>query len=263
MEQFNCYESRGDSVIALLRMYFAANPSVKLSSAKVLAISTEDVPCVVDGLQTCSFMVTDKNYPRAFPCFLFDSWREIGINDYSSVCKSVSNINCPAVSNKIGWIGTPLNEPRKHMLQFGEKYSTYCDFRTIEWNRGSPQNLTVSVSNYMSVESQAKEWKYLIDIQGHGWSARTKMLLHSKRIVFIVERIYEEFWYEYLTPWVHYVPIKPDLSDLIESYERLESDPSLYQYIVEHKKAFCESYLTRDCAINQIGRCLHAHGILN
>lgn len=59
-------------------------------------------------------------------------------------------------------------------------------------------------------------YRFLIDIGGNGYSGRLKLLLFSRHPLLIVDRDYIEFFHSSLVPYVHYVPVKMDLSDLLE-----------------------------------------------
>jgi len=56
-------------------------------------------------------------------------------------------------------------------------------------------------------------YKYLLVIDGNGTSGRLWGFLCSNSLVFLVEGM-SEWFYDRLTPWVHYVPVSLDLSDL-------------------------------------------------
>ena len=60
-------------------------------------------------------------------------------------------------------------------------------------------------------------YKYLIAIDGwvSGW-LRGPMILKSSSVPIIVESNYKPLYFDAWIPWVHYVPVKADLSDLID-----------------------------------------------
>lgn len=62
---------------------------------------------------------------------------------------------------------------------------------------------------------EANEYKYLLDLDGNGWSARFKRLLSTNSVV-LKSTIFPEWFTEHIQPWVHYVPLKPDLTDLYD-----------------------------------------------
>ncbi|KAJ7651125.1 glycosyl transferase family 90-domain-containing protein [Roridomyces roridus] len=60
---------------------------------------------------------------------------------------------------------------------------------------------------------EAGNYKYVIDIDGNGWSGRFKRLLTSNSLVFKTT-LYPEWYSDRIVPWVHYIPVQLDLSDL-------------------------------------------------
>lgn len=59
----------------------------------------------------------------------------------------------------------------------------------------------------------ADRHKYVVDVDGNAWSARFQRLLMSGSLVFKAT-IMPEWYNDRIQPWVHYVPIKLDYSDL-------------------------------------------------
>ncbi|BEI86445.1 hypothetical protein CcaverHIS002_0607320 [Cutaneotrichosporon cavernicola] len=59
----------------------------------------------------------------------------------------------------------------------------------------------------------ARASKFLLDIDGNGWSARFRRLMASNAVV-IKTGIFTEWFAPHLVPWFHYVPSKLDFSDL-------------------------------------------------
>ncbi|KAF9004583.1 glycosyl transferase family 90-domain-containing protein [Cyathus striatus] len=62
-------------------------------------------------------------------------------------------------------------------------------------------------------QAEAGKYKYVIDVDGNGWSGRFKRLMTTNAMVF-KSTIYPEWYADRVAPWVHYVPIQLDLSDL-------------------------------------------------
>jgi len=63
------------------------------------------------------------------------------------------------------------------------------------------------------LNKEAGNYKYVIDVDGNGWSGRFKRLMTSNSLVF-KSTIYPEWFADRIAPWVHYIPIQIDLSDL-------------------------------------------------
>ncbi|GMK57357.1 hypothetical protein CspeluHIS016_0401910 [Cutaneotrichosporon spelunceum] len=59
----------------------------------------------------------------------------------------------------------------------------------------------------------ARASKFLLDIDGNGWSGRFRRLMATNAVV-IKTGIFTEWFTSHLVPWFHYVPSKLDFSDL-------------------------------------------------
>ena len=196
-----------------------------------------------------SFTTITENYKKTFPCFVYDSWISCGIQNYSQLIHSFED-TIP-LSNKIGWIGALTG--RKRIIYHDQYHDTPCtEAITINWNREDPNNLWKNTPTYLSFQEQINKWKYLLDIEGVGYSARLKILLHSPRIIFIVNNRYKEWWHEFFVPWKHYIPIKEDLSDLEQNYKLIEDNPDIQKYIKQEQKKFALKYLTTEAAYEKI-----------
>ena len=60
------------------------------------------------------------------------------------------------------------------------------------------------------------KFKIVLDIGGIGYSGRLKYLLFSGRPLIFVDRPYVEYFHDDLIPYKHYIPVKRDLSDLVD-----------------------------------------------
>ncbi|KAL0566580.1 hypothetical protein V5O48_015425 [Marasmius crinis-equi] len=63
---------------------------------------------------------------------------------------------------------------------------------------------------------EAGNYKYVMDVDGNGWSGRFKRLMTSHALVF-KSTIFPEWYSDRIQPWVHYVPVQVDLSDLYDA----------------------------------------------
>ncbi|WVQ95730.1 hypothetical protein IAU59_002829 [Kwoniella sp. CBS 9459] len=86
---------------------------------------------------------------------------------------------------------------------------------------------------------QALDYKYIMDVDGNAWSARFKRLLAAGSLVFKAT-IMPEWWTDRIQPWVHYVPIQMDYSDLYDAMVFFQGDP--------HSHSHGEPTLARDIA---------------
>ncbi|GAA5989676.1 hypothetical protein JCM5350_001660 [Sporobolomyces pararoseus] len=76
---------------------------------------------------------------------------------------------------------------------------------------------------YMSEEDQ-NQYKYVIDVDGNGWSGRFHRLMSSNSLV-LKSTIFPEWYADRVQPWVHYVPLKIDYSDLFPILAFFQGSP--------------------------------------
>jgi lipopolysaccharide biosynthesis glycosyltransferase/LPS sulfotransferase NodH len=67
--------------------------------------------------------------------------------------------------------------------------------------------------------SNFQNYMAILDMDGNSWSSRFASLLCYNSVVIKVEPKYIEYFYSSLQPWTHYIPIKDDLSDLLENVQ--------------------------------------------
>ncbi|TDL20407.1 hypothetical protein BD410DRAFT_841288 [Rickenella mellea] len=71
----------------------------------------------------------------------------------------------------------------------------------------------------------SETYKYVMDVDGNGWSSRFRRLLSSNSVVF-KSTTYPEWFADRIQPWVHYVPISIDYSDLYDAFVFFRGDIS-------------------------------------
>ncbi|KAF8137158.1 glycosyl transferase family 90-domain-containing protein [Boletus edulis] len=59
-------------------------------------------------------------------------------------------------------------------------------------------------------------YKFILDVDGNGWSGRFKRLVTSHALIFKAT-IYPEWYTSRVAPWVHYVPIQVSYADLYDT----------------------------------------------
>jgi len=65
-------------------------------------------------------------------------------------------------------------------------------------------------------EDEMLSHKYLLSIDGHSaaWK-RPNMIMASNSVLFKTTTKYYEWFYDGLVPWVNYIPVRPDTSDMM------------------------------------------------
>lgn len=183
------------------------------------------------------------NYIDAVPDFVYDHWRQTGMDNYEETCSRVTAIGSPQ-TNLLGWRGADSHPGRKPLVDLDDKESFDVEF--VIWDRSDPDRLTAA--NYLSFEEQVSRWRFLVDAEGNGYSGRLKLLLRCPRVVFVQDRPYKEDFFPHLVPWQHYVPVSRDFSDLRSNMQIVLGDPALERLIIESARDFAQTYLTRQAA---------------
>lgn len=190
-------------------------------------------------------------YTNLVPDFNFYSWPEAGINNYNDTIKEINiSGNILPLINKVGWIGNSNTSPiRKQLIQISNINSNIFDCFDMTWiNSGK---LQLNATKYISLPDLVKTYAILIDIEGIGYSGRVKYLLWSHRPLLLVDRPHKEYFFKYLKEWIHYIPVKRDLSDLLEKTQWIFNNYEKALEIAENAFKFSNTYLTRDACYKQ------------
>jgi protein glucosyltransferase len=86
-------------------------------------------------------------------------------------------------------------------------------------------------------------YKYLISLDGVGAAWKRVATILASGSVLLLHHRWKQFFYPGLKPWVHYVPLKYDFSDVIEQYEWLIAHPSQAKRIAENGLQFAREIL--------------------
>ncbi|KAI8613300.1 glycosyl transferase family 90-domain-containing protein [Chytriomyces sp. MP71] len=79
------------------------------------------------------------------------------------------------------------------------------------------------------------DFKYLLVLDGNGWPSRLQSYLHSNSVI-LYNGIFRDFFNWQLEPFVHYVPVRLDLSDLEERLQWLMDHEDEARQINENAK---------------------------
>jgi hypothetical protein len=191
-----------------------------------------------------SYSRTDTKYKNLVPDFNFRKWPEVGVEDYAEACNEIKLAGLKEYTiNKVGWIGnTETNLNRVKLMELGQQYKEDLDIMSIDWH---------NKSGYISMPDLVKTYSMLLDIEGYGYSGRLKYLLFSSRPLLLVDRLHKEYFFEFLKPWTHYIPVNRDLSNLMEQVIWIKMNYSEALKIAKAAAEFADKYCTREYAFEQ------------
>ena len=98
--------------------------------------------------------------------------------------------------------------------------------------------------NKMSKSEQAK-YKYVINVDGHVSAFRLSLELGSESLILLVSSEWKIWYSDMLVEYEHYVPIKSDLSDLVDRIKWCRENDEKCQKIVKNAKDFYNKYLSK------------------
>jgi hypothetical protein len=251
-KDFGGYETRNISTFWCVQK---ANEKYNWNDFNEIKIHTEDVE---NNNNNYSYS-KNNNYNKLIPDFNFHSWPQVGINDYEIFVKEIDNAGLNNYEiNKVGWIGNKnTNYMRNKLLEIGNNNKNLFDIFHMEWLHSG--NTFLNSTKYISTPELVKKYSILIDIEGNGYSGRLKHLLWSHRPLLLVDRPHKEYFFEYLKEWEHYIPVKRDLSDLIEKTKWCLDNYHKALQIAENAFEFSKIHLTRDACYEKWNNIITNH----
>jgi hypothetical protein len=205
----------------------------------------------------CSTILTgDEGAWLPFPCPYALRWPQIGIPDAEALLEEMLADDRDWHSEKIFWIGTDQHPSRPALAGMGKGNPDIMDIELMEWSSADAGSLR-SKSRHVPLQEH-RAFKYLVDCPGRGYSARLKWLLATGRPVFVVDRDVVEPWHLEMEPWVHFVPVARDLSDLLLHHSRLEADPGLYASLARNGRDFAARRLRVDAQLEHVAGAVAA-----
>lgn len=240
----HCFQSRGKSVISMMTEAFhSLNDEQKIGLRDF-----KEVFYLGDNADIPYSFCAENYHNKIIPCFLFDKWPEVGIDDYDKLCDKIlfASLN-PYKNEKLFWIGNiHTTHKRRYFFEKFKSNENVLDIRHFNPNdHQDPLN-----DNFTSLEDHLN-YKYLIDIEGNGFSARLKVLLFSGRPVFIQERKCNEYYFFNLKPFIHYIPVKSNFEDLLEKIDWAENNQEKCKEIAKNAQYFALTNLRRRNAVER------------
>jgi hypothetical protein len=157
-----------------------------------------------------------------------ENFRDIHCNIIKDL---INNNKTEYKHNKIGSFGFLLGDTKPARIQFinlSKKHPNKLIYiSTPKYNKNDPAIMSWSEIKY--------NFKYLIDLPGHTYSTKIYTFLFCKRLIFLFEKRTHEFkWEDKLKPFIHYIPVKNDLSDIIDKFNWAENNEKEVEKIINN-----------------------------
>ena len=144
----------------------------------------------------------------------------------------------------------------------------YLDVGITKWNlrprkiEGNPHLQTIDIDNigfnladFKTMEEQSK-YKYILHISGHVSAFRLSMELAMKSVILMVESEWKLWYSDMLKPYVHYVPVAWDLSNLNEIIRWCKENDEQCKKIAENARIFYDKFLSRDSILDYMQKLI-------
>ncbi|XP_036869024.1 protein O-glucosyltransferase 1 isoform X5 [Manis javanica] len=128
---------------------------------------------------------------------------------------------------------------RKNPKLIDAEYTKNQAWKSMKDTLGKPATKDVHLVDHC-------KYKYLFNFRGVAASFRFKHLFLCGSLVFHVGDEWLEFFYSQLKPWVHYIPVKTDLSNVQELLQFVKANDDVAQEIAERGSQFIMNHLQMD-----------------
>lgn len=129
-----------------------------------------------------------------------------------------------------------------------EKYLQTIDVPSLN-------KLGISLVSFLNPKQQS-EYKYLINVDGHVSAFRLSLEMSMGCCILLADSKYKLWFRNMMKPMVDYVPVKADLSDLIEKIQWCRKNDDKCKEIAENARKFYLTYLQKDGALDYLQKLI-------
>jgi len=160
-----------------------------------------------------------------------------------------------------------------------KEFPTVLDAKISAWNIKFKKTITSGVLTFLDVEQrdslrteldlqtdlkqyylsavEQSQYKYILNLDGHSRACRLGHAFSLGSVLLLPQRVHYLWFEQFLLPFhpltmplerathAHYIPIRPDLEDVIPILEWCQQHDEVCQQIAENGKQFFEMYLSR------------------
>ena len=118
------------------------------------------------------------------------------------------------------------------------------------------KKLYIKIKKYMSYTEQCN-YKYILHIQGHVEAFRLSLELSMNCVILLVESPWKLWYSDMLKPYIHYVPVKHDLSNLFEIIQWCRNNDDKCKNIAQNSLDFYNMYLSENAMLDYTQKLLY------
>ena len=100
---------------------------------------------------------------------------------------------------------------------------------------------------------EALQYKYLISIDGEtaAWK-RPEWIMASQSVLMKTTTKYYQWYYDGLVPWLNYIPIRPDLTDVEEKLNWARNNDHIVRQITKNANMFAQAVFNKQAIQNYL-----------
>ena len=95
-------------------------------------------------------------------------------------------------------------------------------------------------------------YRYVVALSGNTWASVLMKALSSNSVVLRQDPIMYQWFEQFLLPWEHFIPVKHDLSDLIEKVQWARANYNRSQAIAQRASEFVRSHLNEETRLRYV-----------
>jgi len=156
--------------------------------------------------------------------------------------KSFSQGTWETKSDKLFWRGRDANRERLKLIEIAREHPDIIDAGITNYFFFRDQQEVLGKVPHTSFIDFWKH-KYLLNIDGTVAAYRFMALMAGNSLVFKQDSEYVEWFYDGLEPYKHYIPVKRDLSDLVEKVQWAKDNDEQAQQIVQQAREYIRKKL--------------------
>lgn len=134
-------------------------------------------------------------------------------------------------------------KPKKH---YSNQYVDIID----------PKKLKLRLSKKMTF-GQISNYKYVLSIEGNIAQFRLTLELSYNSVLLMVKSDFYIWYQPLLKPWIHYVPVKADLSDLMDRIHWCRTHDNKCKEIAANARAFYHKYINEEAVFDYMEMLLN------
>jgi len=159
------------------------------------------------------------------------------------------------------------NNMRLKAAQISLEYPTLLDAGITDWKPRdkkysgepikiiNPNDFKFTLVDGLTRQEQS-EYKYILNIEGYVSAFRLSSELRMNSVVLLCESDYKMWYSDSLVEYEHYVPVKKDLSNLIDQINWCKKNDKKCEKIASNALQFYEKYLTKDALFDYMQKCM-------